>query len=66
MCITTDATELPGGAVWETVVSGPDQTFNATREMVFLAVTQCRRLLWIAPTYFVPDSPLLLASRSAA
>jgi cardiolipin synthase len=65
-CEVPAAAELPGEAVCETVASGPDQTFNATREMVFLAVTQCRRLLWIATSYFVPDSALLLALRSAA
>jgi len=64
--LSGDADGLPGEAVCETVASGPDQTFNATREMVFLAVTQCRRRLWIATSYFVPDSPLLLALRSAA
>lgn len=54
-----------GGAICETIVSGPDQTFNTTREMVFLAVTQCRRRLWIATPYFVPDEALLLALRTA-
>ena len=54
-----------GDAMCETIVSGPDQAFNTTREMVFLAVTQCRRRLWIATPYFVPDEALLLALRTA-
>lgn len=54
-----------GGAICETIVSGPDQAFNTTREMVFLAVTQCRRRLWVATPYFVPDEALLLALRTA-
>ena len=54
-----------GAAICETIVSGPDQAFNSTREMVFLAVTQCRQRLWIATPYFVPDEALLLALRTA-
>ncbi len=53
------------GAVCEIVASGPDQVFNATREMLFLAITQCRERLWIATPYFVPDGALLLALRTA-
>ncbi len=56
---------VQAGAVCETIASGPDQVFNATREMVFLAVTQCRQRLWIATPYFVPDEALLLALRTA-
>jgi len=56
---------LAGSAVCETITSGPDQVFNATREMAFLAITQCRERLWIATPYFVPDEALLLALRSA-
>lgn len=53
-------------AVCEAIASGPDQVFNATREMAFLAITQCRERLWIATPYFVPDQALLLALRTAA
>ena len=49
-----------------TVASGPDQRFNAIREMLFLAVTQCRRRLWIMTPYLVPDGALVMALRSAA
>ncbi|WP_051906300.1 cardiolipin synthase [Methylomarinum vadi] len=54
-----------GGALCEIVASGPDQAFNATREMLFLAITQCRKRLWISTPYFVPDGALLLALRTA-
>lgn len=55
-----------GSAICETIASGPDQVFNATREMAFLMITQCRERLWIATPYFVPDEALLLALRTAA
>ncbi|RPG68502.1 MAG: cardiolipin synthase [Flavobacteriaceae bacterium TMED42] len=45
--------------------SGPDQRFNATREMVFLTITQARFRVWIATPYFIPDEALLLALRTA-
>lgn len=61
------ATEVAtgGSAVCEIVASGPDQVFNMTREMLFLAITQCRERLWISTPYFVPDQALLLALRTA-
>ena len=49
-----------------TIASGPDQRFNAIREILFLTVTQCRRRLWIMTPYLVPDGALLMALRSAA
>ncbi|MGD8873829.1 MAG: cardiolipin synthase, partial [Gammaproteobacteria bacterium] len=57
--------EMPGQAVCETIASGPEQAFNTTREMVFLAITGCRHRLWIATPYFVPEPALLLALRTA-
>lgn len=56
---------LEHDAVCETVASGPDQQFNATRESVFLAITRCKRRLWIATPYFVPDGALLITLRTA-
>lgn len=52
-------------AVCESIASGPDQRFNAMREMVFLKITECEKRLWIATPYFVPDDALMLALRSA-
>lgn len=54
-----------GGAVCETIASGPDQTFNAMREMLFLAIGQTRQRLWITTPYFIPDDALLLSLRAA-
>jgi cardiolipin synthase A/B len=51
-------------AICETIAGGPDQAFNATRDMVFTAVTQCS-LRSIATPYFVPDIALLSALRTA-
>lgn len=59
------ALDMTQGAVCETIASGPDQDFNATRELVFLAITQCRQRLWITTPYFVPDEALVLALRTA-
>jgi cardiolipin synthase A/B len=53
------------GAVCETVASGPEQPFNAMREMLFLAIIQCRERLWIATPYFLPDQALMQALRAA-
>ncbi|MEW7982461.1 MAG: cardiolipin synthase [gamma proteobacterium symbiont of Phacoides pectinatus] len=64
-CDPATAVTGGGGAVCEIVASGPDQVFNTTREMLFLAITQCRKRLWIATPYFVPDGALLLALRTA-
>ncbi len=51
--------------ICETFASGPDQEINLTRELVFLAITQCRQRLWITSPYFVPDEALILALRTA-
>lgn len=52
-------------ATCSVIASGPDQHFNATREMVFLTITQARSRLWVATPYFIPDEALLLALRTA-
>ena len=53
-------------AICEAIASGPDQIFNTTREMLFLAITQTRHRLWIATPYFIPDDALMMALRAAA
>ncbi|RMF96206.1 MAG: cardiolipin synthase [Gammaproteobacteria bacterium] len=60
-----DGPPAGGDAVCETIASGPDQAINVTRDMVFLAISRCRRRLWIATPYFVPDPALLVALRTA-
>jgi cardiolipin synthase A/B len=52
-------------AVCEAIPSGPDQLFNATREVLFLAITQTEWRLWIATPYFIPDEALLMVLRAA-
>jgi cardiolipin synthase len=53
-------------AICEAIASGPDQVFNTTREMLFLAIIQTRQRLWIATPYFIPDDALMMALRAAA
>ncbi|HHH39416.1 MAG TPA: cardiolipin synthase [Sedimenticola sp.] len=60
-----EVTSEPGVSC-ATVASGPDQRFNATREMLFLAFLHCQRRLWIMTPYLVPDSAFSQALRSAA
>ncbi len=57
--------EWAANAICETIASGPHQAFNMTRDMVFLAVNQCRQRLWIATPYFIPGSALMMALRTA-
>ena len=52
-------------AICETIASGPHQAFNMTRDMVFLAVNQCRQRLWITTPYFIPGAALMMALRTA-
>ena len=51
-------------AVCRVVASGPDQVFNATRDMLFLAISQTRERLWIATPYFIPGDALIMALRT--
>ena len=53
---------VEGDAICETIASGPDQTFNATREMVFLAITQCRHRLWITTPLFFTGRSVVVGS----
>jgi len=47
------------------VASGPDQRLNATREMLFLAVTRAQERAWFMTPYLVPDEALTAALRAA-
>jgi cardiolipin synthase len=51
-------------AICRVVASGPDQIFNATREMLFLAISQTRVRLWIATPYLIPGDALIMALRT--
>ncbi len=57
--------ERSATAICETIASGPHQAFNMTRDMVFLAVNQCRQRLWITTPYFIPGAALMMALRTA-
>ena len=48
-----------------TVASGPTQRYNATREMLFLALTRARRRIWLMTPYLVPDPAVTTALRAA-
>jgi cardiolipin synthase len=48
-----------------TIGSGPDQPWNAIREMLFVTINACRRRLWIITPYLIPDSAIVLALRTA-
>lgn len=62
----TPASDKARAAICQTIASGPDQVFNTTREMLFLAITQTRHRLWVATPYLIPDDALMMAFRSAA
>lgn len=55
----------PESTVVNTIASGPDQRWNAMREMLHLAITQCQSRLWLMTPYFIPDESLLIALRTA-
>lgn len=55
-----------GEAAVQIVDSGPDQTKNANRDLIFAAISMARKRLWIATPYFVPDPGLLDAIRLVA
>jgi cardiolipin synthase len=57
-------TDGNSNAICRVVASGPDQVFNATREMLFLAISQTRERLWIATPYFIPGDALMMALRT--
>lgn len=50
----------------QVATSGPDQEHKTIREIYFAAMLRCRKQLWIASPYFVPDSALLDAICFAA
>lgn len=58
-------TESSEGAVVSTVASGPDQRWNAVREMLFLAITESRHRVWLMTPYLIPEDALLIALRTA-
>jgi len=55
-----------GDSVVQVVDSGPDQTINTLRELIFAALTTAKKRLCIATPYFVPDTGILDALNLAA
>lgn len=60
-----DPVEPSGDVDCAIVASGPAEVVNATRELVFLAITEARKRLWIMTPYLILDSALVLALRAA-
>jgi len=60
-----DPAEPTGDVDCAIVASGPTEAVNATRELVFMAITEARRRLWIMTPYLILDSALVLALRAA-
>jgi cardiolipin synthase len=56
---------MGGSAICQAIASGPDQVFNTTRDMLFMAIAQTRHRLWISTPYFIPDDALMVALRTA-
>ncbi|HBP19300.1 MAG TPA: hypothetical protein DEA08_16110, partial [Planctomycetes bacterium] len=48
------------------VASGPDQSFNAASESLFLALTAARERIWLVSPYLLPEPAILAALRAAA
>ena len=44
---------------------GPDQRWNAVREMLFVAITEAKHSAWLMTPYLIPDEALLIALRTA-
>ncbi|MBZ0272025.1 cardiolipin synthase [bacterium] len=47
------------------VASGPDSNFNALYDMFFVALTTAKRRVWLTTPYFIPDSAVQAALRTA-
>jgi cardiolipin synthase A/B len=47
------------------VASGPTEHINATRDMVFVAMVEAKKRLWIMTPYLIPDPAMVLALRVA-
>jgi cardiolipin synthase len=48
------------------LASGPDQDFEAIKNMYFAAIAQARERVLVTTPYFVPDEAILAAMQSAA
>ncbi|MEX0643540.1 MAG: cardiolipin synthase [Pirellulales bacterium] len=60
-----DGTEPPPDAQCDVVASGPHTPQNSAHDVIFVAITQAVRRVWIMTPYFIPDSDMLTALRTA-
>ncbi|SFU47722.1 phospholipase D-like domain-containing protein [Alicyclobacillus macrosporangiidus] len=61
-----DVSEPPLPARAQTVAGRPDAPVQAVRDLYFLCITQAERRVDITTPYFVPDSDILAALKTAA
>lgn len=47
------------------VASGPDSSYNAAQDVLFLAFTLAQKRIWITTPYLIPDPATLTALRTA-
>ncbi|MBC7541694.1 MAG: cardiolipin synthase [Candidatus Sericytochromatia bacterium] len=48
------------------MASGPDTRQNATHDALFIGITGAKRRLWLTTPYFIPDTAIQVALRTAA
>ncbi|KGE19167.1 cardiolipin synthase [Paenibacillus wynnii] len=47
------------------VISGPDEDVDASEEICFASLCAAKRRIWITTPYFIPDSPIIRALKTA-
>lgn len=55
----------PGSASVAVVASGPDTRHNAMHDLVFFAINETRKRLWLMTPYFIPSASMMTALRTA-
>jgi cardiolipin synthase len=48
------------------MASGPDTRQNATHDAIFIGMTSARQRLWVTTPYFIPDTAIQVALRTAS
>jgi cardiolipin synthase len=48
------------------MASGPDTRQNASHDAIFIGMTSAKRRLWVTTPYFIPDSAIQVALRTAS
>ncbi len=61
-----DATHSTSGPWVQIIDSGPDEASNDIHLLYFTAITSARQRVWINTPYFVPDTPIEEALKSAS